>query len=168
MLQDSPIVCAALTSPRSLSPSCSLKIILINIGGGEALQRLLRRGTVGNACTMQSGNRDSQPGDSPCNLENMPCGLAVITLAQREARPQPIWRGEQPSLSLPCFISPSEIDSVPPEEASEAQQREEEEERERKKKLGFKKKKEMLQWLRRGKSTISLKAKWQIKQPQGG
>lgn len=93
---------------------------------------------MGNACTMQSGNRDSQPSDSPCNLENMPCGLAVITLAQREARPQPIWRGEQPSLSLPCFISPSEIDSVPPEEASEAQQREDEE---GEKKLGFKKKK---------------------------
>lgn len=68
---------------------------------------------MGNARSMQPGYRDSQPSDSPGNLENMPCGLAVITLAQREARPQPIWWGEQPSLSLQCFISPSEIDFVP-------------------------------------------------------
>lgn len=51
----------------------------------------------------------------------MPCGLAVITLAQKEARPQPIWWGEQPSLSLQRFISPSPSRLCPPEETSEAQ-----------------------------------------------
>lgn len=68
---------------------------------------------MGNACTMHSGNSDSQPSDSPGNLENMPCGLAVKTLAQKEARPQTIWWGEKPSLSLQCFNSSSEVDFVP-------------------------------------------------------
>lgn len=75
------------------------------------------------------GIRDSQPGDSPGNLENMPCGLAVITLAQREARPQPICWGEQPSpSSLRVFhlLFSDRLRPPPPEETSEAQQKKQE------------------------------------------
>lgn len=90
-----------------------IKIISSNIGGSGALQGLLRRALWEMHAQCSQATETHNPSDSPGNLENMPCGLAVITLAQREARPQPIWWGEQPSLSLECFISPSEIDFVP-------------------------------------------------------
>lgn len=63
-----------------------------------------------------SGTRDSQASESPCNLENMPCGWAAITLARREARPQPIWWGKKNSLR---FISLSDKRQSPPEEKAE-------------------------------------------------
>lgn len=81
------------------------KIILIDFGGRAALEKGERR--------ENEGIRDSQPSDSPCNLENMPRGLAVITLAQREARPQPIWWGGTAFAAFAPFPLFSQIDPVP-------------------------------------------------------
>lgn len=61
-----------------------IKISPVNLGGVFLWMELWEMHA-------QSGSRDSQPSESPGNLENMPCGLAVIALAQTEARPQPIW-----------------------------------------------------------------------------
>lgn len=107
MLQNSSII----SDPDTLAAiNMLIKIIMIDIVGSGALETGSCGKRTHNAVRQQ---RLTTQSDSLCNLENMPCGLAVITLARREARPLTIWRGEQPSLSAPCFISPSQIDSAP-------------------------------------------------------
>lgn len=129
-----------------------VKIISINIGGSAALQRLFRRALWETHAQCSQATEDSQPSDSPGNLENMPCGLAVITLAQREARPQPIWWGRTASSVFAAFhlLLPDRL--RPPEEPEKRER-----EREEKKAKVYKKK--LLLWLRRGRSTIGLKEK---------
>ena len=91
--------------PRSDSRNRHIKVILIDPGGGEALQGLWRGGTVGNACTRQSGNGDSH---NPVTHQAIwrTCPVAELRSRWHRARPD-LSRsggggGEQPP---PCLIS---------------------------------------------------------------
>lgn len=79
---------------------------------------------MGNACPMQSGTRDSQPSDSPRQSGEHALWLSCDNAGTEKGQTSADlvgWGGNSFALFAKCFISASEIDSVPQEETSEGE-----------------------------------------------